>query len=163
MEKPKSITGMTGTYYRRGCKITLDAAKSMEYTYIDVRKEMDESIGETVEYQLFNPDAMFGYDYEDSMEIQKIIDELLDKYGEPEGPVLRITNQIVENSKRSLTKKGTTLNPNGRKRPDTKKKDSKKKKDKKKDQEKYKDVLVKGYKKKKKKHKKNKKLISSAW
>lgn len=177
MEKPTSISGMTGTYYRRGCKISLDASRSMEMTYITVEREDDPEKGATKEYELFNPEAMFGYDYEDSIEIQKIIDALLDEFGDPEGPVIRIVDQIMdmtkyENLYKGKNKKGKSnmekmqvssmygimLNPDGGKKNKTKKNKKKKK-----DKHKYHDIKVKDSGKKKKNKKKISGITSSAW
>ena len=54
---------------------------SDENIEISVHQKKHVEIGESVIYTLFNPYAMFGYDYEDSIEINRIIDELLGKYG----------------------------------------------------------------------------------
>ena len=60
------------------CSIKFVSDEDIE---IAVHQKKHVEIGESVIYTLFNPYAMFGYDYEDSIEIDRIIDELLGKYG----------------------------------------------------------------------------------
>lgn len=99
------MIGMSGAFNRRGCKVTIDASE-WSTASISVMRSDNDKVGESVDYELVNPDAMFGYDYEDSEEIQKIIDSLLDKYGDPEGPIMRIRNDRIDQRKTtSNTKK----------------------------------------------------------
>lgn len=73
---------MERTFERRGCECNLHIIE--DTVHITVTRLDDRSKTETVEHKLFNPYAFYGYDYEDAIVIDAILDRLLYLYGDPE-------------------------------------------------------------------------------
>ena len=74
---------MYNTWTARGCQCSLKPTNDGEHVDVCVYRLDNPDAGETVTLELFNPYAFFGFDYEDVIQIDKTLDELLDTYGDP--------------------------------------------------------------------------------
>ena len=72
----------------RGCKCTIDYYNNGVSVRVGVHRLDDPSVGRYYYWDLINPYAFFGFDYEDSKEIDQKLEEYLDRYGDPEPPTV---------------------------------------------------------------------------
>lgn len=77
----RSEIGQTSSFEERGCICNLHIVQKS--VVITVTRKDDLSKTESVTHELFNPYALYGYDYEDGKAIEAILDKLLDRYGDP--------------------------------------------------------------------------------
>lgn len=82
MEELK-MTAMYNTWTARGCQCSLKPTRNGEHVDVCVYRLDNEEVGETVRLELFNPYAFFGFDYEDCIQIDETLENLLDSYGDP--------------------------------------------------------------------------------
>ena len=71
------------SWEERGCICSIYYTNHGESVKVSVHRIDHPEVGDESTFDLFNPYAFFGFDYEDAMEIDKILDSFLTDFGDP--------------------------------------------------------------------------------
>lgn len=79
----ENVDQLYRSWEERGCICSIYYTNHGESVKVSVHRIDHPEVGDESKFDLFNPYAFFGFDYEDVMEIDKILDSFLTDFGDP--------------------------------------------------------------------------------